>query len=42
VQTRFDVYPGDHLSGDSAGAPAAVQWISDVFAGRPVLTSCAL
>ncbi|MGZ4657465.1 MAG: lipase family protein [Blastococcus sp.] len=42
VQTRFDVYPGDHLSGDSAGAPAAVQWIADVFAGRPVLTSCVL
>ena len=42
VQTRFDLYPGDHLSGDSAGAPAAVQWIADVFAGRPVLTSCVL
>lgn len=40
VRTRLDLYPGDHVSGDSEGAPAAVQWVDDVFSGRPILTAC--
>jgi len=40
VRTRMDLYPGDHVSGDSEGAPAAVTWLDDVFTGQPILTAC--
>jgi len=40
VRTRMDLYPGDHVTGDSEGAPAAVRWIDEVFSGRPILTAC--
>lgn len=40
VRTRMDLYPGDHVAGDNEGAPAAVQWLDDVFSGRPILTAC--
>lgn len=35
VTTRFDLVPGDHVAGDSAGADQAVAWIDDAFSGRP-------
>lgn len=40
VRTRMDLYPGDHVSGDNEGAPAAVTWLDDVFSGQPILTAC--
>jgi Secretory lipase len=40
VRTRLDLYPGEHITGDPAGASAAVQWIDDVFSGRAVVTDC--
>jgi hypothetical protein len=40
VQTRMDLYPGEHVTAAAEGAPAALSWLSNALAGRPNPTSC--
>ncbi|MEV8609602.1 lipase family protein [Amycolatopsis sp. NPDC051373] len=40
VRTVFTTVPGDHITGETTGLPAAIAWLSDRFAGRPVPTTC--
>jgi hypothetical protein len=40
VQTRLDLFPADHITGESEGASAAVGWLRTGFAGLPEATNC--
>jgi hypothetical protein len=40
VRTVFTAVPGDHITGETTGLPAAIAWLSDRFAGRPAPTTC--
>ena len=40
VRTVFTVVPGDHITGETTGLPAAIAWLTDRFAGRPAPTTC--
>lgn len=40
--TKFVTYPGEHVTGDSAGAPGALAFLSQRFSGQPFISSCAL
>jgi len=40
TRTVFGIVPGDHVIGETTGLPAALGWLAERFAGRPVLTSC--
>jgi len=40
VTDDWNVYPGEHLSGDSEGAPFVVTWIAGRFAGLPAPSNC--
>jgi hypothetical protein len=40
VRTVFTTVPGDHITGETTGLPAAVAWLADRFAGRPAPTTC--
>ncbi|MFL6114883.1 MAG: lipase family protein [Catenulispora sp.] len=40
AHTTFTVVPGDHITGETTGLPAAIGWLSGRFAGRPAPTTC--
>jgi hypothetical protein len=40
VRTSFVVLPGEHLTGDSAGAPGALAFLTARFHGLPAVSSC--
>jgi hypothetical protein len=42
VKTAFTVYPGEHLTGDTAGAPAALAFLNGRFSGQPFVGTCPL
>lgn len=42
VKASFTVYPGEHLTGDTAGAPGALAFLGSRFAGVPAVSSCSL
>lgn len=42
VQTSMVLYPGEHLTGDTAGAPGALAFLESRFQGQPFVSSCAL
>lgn len=42
VRTAFVGYPGEHASGNAAGAPAALAFLGQRFAGQPFASSCPL
>jgi hypothetical protein len=42
VKASFTVYPGEHLTGDTAGAPGALAFLGSRFAGAPAVSSCSL
>jgi hypothetical protein len=41
ADSRFDTEPGGHTAGAVEGGGAAITWIADAFAGRPLVGSCA-
>ncbi|MEU4675338.1 lipase family protein, partial [Amycolatopsis sp. NPDC023774] len=41
ARTVFTVVPGDHITGETTGLPAALAWLNDRFTGRPAPTTCA-
>lgn len=40
VRTVFTVVPGDHITGETTGLPAALAWLSGRFAGLPAPVTC--
>lgn len=40
ARTVFTLVPGDHITGETTGLPAAISWLIDRFAGRPAPTTC--
>jgi len=40
VKTRFQYLPGEHLTGDSVGAPFALSFLEGRFDGQPPSTDC--
>lgn len=42
VPTAFAVYPGEHLTGNAAGAPAALAFLDSRFRDKPFASSCRL
>jgi len=42
VKTTFVGYPGEHLTGNAVGAPLALAFLAQRFAGQPFVSSCPL
>jgi pimeloyl-ACP methyl ester carboxylesterase len=42
VTTSMVLYPGEHLTGDTAGAPGALAFLAARFGGQPFVSSCPL
>lgn len=42
VRTSMLLYPGEHVTGDTAGAPGALAFLGARFAGRPFTSTCPL
>ena len=42
VKTSFTPYPGEHLTGDTAGAAAALAFLDGRFSGQPFVSTCPL
>jgi triacylglycerol lipase len=40
ITTRWNTYPGDHLTTDNQAIPDAVRWFTDRFAGRLAVGNC--
>ncbi len=42
VRTSMVLYPGEHPTGDTAGAPGALAFLASRFAGQPFTSTCPL